>query len=198
VLVYQVSILPLTADYQMVIDIAPFHCQTADCQVVIRPTLLPGTEDLNLGEVQLFARDGSQIPPSQLRMSLSSTYNGDYDVNRCNDGDTTGLFPSICATAGPGTLTVAYSCPTGDSGSLSRVVVSNRGDCCQTRINTYSLDFLNAQGVIDQTFDFSGSSSRYIISVLSEWCMDGKRLGAIVCYVLGQIDISLHWAYSHC
>ncbi len=147
---------------------------TADCQVVIRPTVPPGTESLNLGEVQLFARDGSQLPPSQLKMSLSSTLLDIYNANKCNDGDTSGNPPSICHSNGPaGTLTVEYTCPTGVSGSLARVVVFNRADCCQERINLYTLDFINAQRRTDQTFVFSGGSSTYTIPVVGERCMGG-------------------------
>ncbi len=57
---------------------------------------------------------------------------------------------------------------TGPSGrtSLSKVVVVNRQNCCQQRINSFGLDFVNAAGAVDRfpTYAFAGSQMSYTIT----------------------------------
>lgn len=110
---------------------------------------------INLAEVQLYDAQGKQIPRETLSASLSSTFpfNPPLEASNCIDGDTTGIVPDICnsgslydprygAVDPNPSLTIGYPCPSGQTlGSLSRVMVFNREDCCQERIVYFMLDF---------------------------------------------------------
>ncbi len=47
------------------------------------------------------------------------------------------------------TLTITYPCANRGS-YLSRVQVYNGGSCCWARINAFSIDFINADGIKDR------------------------------------------------
>lgn len=119
--------------------------------MVIR--LAPGAQPsaLHLAEVQLYDALGNQIPPRTLTASMSSTTTLDgvgQWAQRCVDGDTTGIVNgtrNLCYANPSDTnpnLTIGYSCPSGRTlGSLSRVVVYNRQDCCQEQLVSYMVEF---------------------------------------------------------
>ena len=88
---------------------------------------------LNLAEVQLFDQ-GRQISPNSLIFTLSSFYPG-VPASNCNDGiiPTSWSDPvNVCHSQwGPSNLTIQIS---GDM-SANQIVIWNRVDCCQDRIN---------------------------------------------------------------
>ncbi|KAI8475615.1 MAG: hypothetical protein J3K34DRAFT_481938 [Monoraphidium minutum] len=153
------------------------------CKVAIRPTASPapvGTV-LNLAEVQLFDAASKQIDRSLLNFKLSSSMiwaDIPLSASYCNDGATTSLiFKSesvpnigqgqICQSKPvPSDLSprleISYRCASG----LSKVVVSNRQDCCGERINAFSLDFIANSGVVTQTHAFMGGGSTGSYTIL--------------------------------
>ncbi|KAI8475626.1 MAG: hypothetical protein J3K34DRAFT_403898 [Monoraphidium minutum] len=163
------------------------------CQVVIRPSAKepPAGVVLHLAEVQLFQSSGAPIDRLQLRFSLSSTTEWDGGVvlsaNNCNDGITASIvfvpgtnvlnkqLGQICHSKPvpedpTPTLTIAYPCATG----LSRVVVTNRQDCCGSSIDAFSLDFIASTGEVTYTytFDDGGDTPTYTIA---RTCAPGWR-----------------------
>ena len=115
---------------------------------MVRPTVASSsyTPYLNLGEVLLYDESGEQIPKADiLGAKLSSQWDGEaYPASNCINGD----LGDFCHT-GDGdpspTLAVVYRCASGAT-ALSKVEVYNRAECCQDRINSYTMDFLNAKG----------------------------------------------------
>ncbi len=77
-------------------------------------------------------------------------------------------------------MTVEYSCP-GAGITAAKVVVHNRQDCCQSRLDYYSLFFLDGDGVVDaaRTFKFSGSQLLYTILAPGE-CRCAAGAAALV------------------
>jgi hypothetical protein len=93
---------------------------------------------LNLAEVQLFDQLGRQISPASLIFTLSSILNGDasYVANKCNDG----IIPAsesdeqnLCHTNAETGAFLRIQIIGGLS--VNQIVIWNRVDCCQDRIN---------------------------------------------------------------
>lgn len=145
---------------------APFHaaeCFAGTCKVVFRLSDPAQNTYLNLQEVKLYGQDGSQIDPSTLAFALSTTYQ-ELVANNCNDGVLTG-GESVCATGTDDPdprLMITYPCPKGLT-SLSTVEVYNREGCCQDRINSFTMDFVNSDDISDRaSYVFSGGQSKYV------------------------------------
>jgi hypothetical protein len=139
------------------------------CALEFRPTAPSNTSAayFHVAEVELYDLQNRLIPSSSLGFSLSSTWNGTYAVANCFDGN----LSTICSTADGAnntvnpTLRVTYSCPSGAT-SLARVVVQNRRDTGQDRINAFSLNFLSSLGTSDTPpYAFSGASLTYNITI---------------------------------
>jgi hypothetical protein len=130
----------------------PLQCAGAAlCSVKIRLTdkATVGVP-LNLLEVTLVGASGNPLPRDSLTFTLSSTFNPSLAASNCNDGVTAGL--GICHTSIYDTapsLTVNYLCASATA--LSQVVVYNRENSCSgcaDRIKSFTLDFINAAGLI--------------------------------------------------
>jgi hypothetical protein len=142
------------------------------CKVVVRPTKTSWSY-LNLREILLYRKDGSVIPPA----SLGSHFNtADYDgAANCADGKVDAAL--LCHSGNsplPPTLTISYECgPSGTTGgTLAKVEVYNRAEsCCQSRIQDYMLEYVNASGAIDAaTYLFTESRPVYNVAVASfDW-----------------------------
>lgn len=116
---------------------------------------------LNLQEIQVFGPDGELLLP--MGAVMSSTFE-DNTVNKCFDGD---RFTSmqLCATLRKGNgdtdpwLRVDY----GEGVIISKIVVTNRVDCCKERINGATISLTNDQDgrnvVWSTTFD--GTKAEY-------------------------------------
>lgn len=135
---------------------------------------------LNLAEVRLFNRAGTQFPNNQLIATMSSTEGAISAVQYCFDGN---LGLPICHSGvtrwdPDPKLVVMYPC----SEELSKVEVVNRQDCCRDRINNFQMRFLDAAGaVMRQTFQFTGAESVYTVIPQGEragWYSAGKALPA--------------------
>lgn len=90
---------------------------------------------LNLAEVTLISQ-GTEISRSSLEFTLSSTWpdcswhqqSGPCTASHCNDG----LVSTICASLDGGAkLSIQLSVPT----PVDQIVIYNRDDCCQDRVN---------------------------------------------------------------
>jgi hypothetical protein len=113
--------------------------------VTIRPTTAGQIDLLNIGELYLYAADGSPITP--LAATQSTTFGAAYVATNVIDNNTATFSHTANGDPSP-RLTVLYSCPGGKT-SAAKVVVHNRPDCCQSRLNVFSLDFVNASGQAD-------------------------------------------------
>jgi hypothetical protein len=116
-----------------------------------------------VADVELYDLQNRLIPSSSLGFSLSSTWIGNHAVANCFDGN----LATVCSTGQSDTvnptLRVTYSCPSGAT-SLARVVVQNRRDTGQDKINAFSLNFLSSLGTSDNPpYAFRGSNLTYII-----------------------------------
>jgi hypothetical protein len=139
------------------------------CALEFRPTA-PSTTSaafFHVAEVELYDLQNRLIPSSSLGFSLSSTWDATWAVANCFDGN----LATVCSTAnGAGntlnpTLRVTYSCPSGAT-SLARVVVQNRRDTAQARIDAFSLNFLSSLGTSDNPpYAFRGSNLTYNITL---------------------------------
>lgn len=116
--------------------------------------------------MDLFDAAGAQLPRAFLTLAMGSVYqnaNGSiWPAVNCNDGSS----DTICHTNNTDpTLTVKYPCA-GGATSLSKVRVTNWLDaCCQSRLTSFSLDFLNATGGKDRaSYKFEEARPTYSIS----------------------------------
>jgi hypothetical protein len=129
--------------------------------VVIRPTQANVVDHLNLGEVELFDMAGQKLAPASLAFTLGSTHDYNSRASQCNDGN----YATMCASQlSPPTLTITYPCagPT----SVSKVIVTNRVDCCKERIVKFTMDFLNATGNTDRpSYQFPTPQASYAVTV---------------------------------
>lgn len=138
---------------------------------MIKPKSSSVKVPINLGEIMLYAPDGSQISRSQLSLAFANGHHASYSPEQCNDGDLKNLCTNSNGADGwprADTLTVTYKCSTGTGQSLSKVEVYNRWDCCQDRIDQYNMEFYNGELVQDiPAYSFSGSQAVYSIAVSS-------------------------------
>ena len=115
---------------------------TDRCFVTIH--LVPGAAptNLNLVEVELYDLHGIQIRDNLT--ALQSSMLNNYGGFACIDGKITDSIYDICHTQDDDPfpfLRIGYPCSGQTLGSLSRVVVYNRRDCCQFRTLSFMLDF---------------------------------------------------------
>jgi hypothetical protein len=127
--------------------------------VVIRQTGAQTPTYLNLREVQLFDASGALVKP--VSPALSSVYSDGAATGNCFDGK----LDTMCSSnlnAGDWSpfLEIPYPCP-GGSTSLSKVQIFNRlDDCCRARLDTFTLDFVDAALRIDRpSYTFSGAKN---------------------------------------
>jgi hypothetical protein len=118
-----------------------------------------------VAEVELYDLQNRLIPSSSLGFSLSSTWDAIHAVANCFDGN----LATVCSTGQSDTvnpiLRITYSCPSGAT-SLARVVLQNRRDLGQDKINAFSLNFLSSLGTSDSPpYVFKGSRLTYNIPV---------------------------------
>ena len=132
----------------------------------IRPTTAGQIDFLHIGEIYLYAADGSPITP--LAATLSTTYSSSaetFPASNCIDNDTATTCGTFSGSGDPNPrLAVQYNCPGGKT-SAAKVVVHNRANCCQSRLNLFSLDFVDAAGQADPllTYKFAGSQQVYTV-----------------------------------
>ncbi len=157
------------------------------CQVKfsVSDSSTPDNLLINLAEVVLYDASGAMLPRSVLTASMSSQHYW-HTPDLCLDGNTNGQeFETVCHTWGPNEgdpspfLIVNYPCANGAT-SLSKVEVHNtqHHGCgyCMDRINQFSLDFVNAQGVQDVApYRFQGSKVMYTIVL-------GKNIAKLKAY----------------
>jgi hypothetical protein len=128
--------------------------------VVIRPTQASVVDYLNLGEVELFDMAGQKLAPASLVFTLGSTLDS-YRSSNCNDGNPFTMCHTLLTTP---TLAITYPCagPT----SVSKVIVTNRVDCCKDRIVKFTMDFLDATGKADRpSYQFPTPQASYTVTV---------------------------------
>jgi hypothetical protein len=136
------------------------NCLAGRCSVVIRPTQASVVDYLNLGEVELFDMAGQKLAPASLVFTLGSTWDNS-GASQCNDGNPATTCHTQLTTP---TLAITYPCagPT----SVSKVVVTNRVDCCKERIVKFTMDFLNATGNTDRpSYQFPTPQVSYAVTV---------------------------------
>ena len=134
----------------------------------IRPTTADPVEPLHIGEMYLYAADGSAITP--LAATLSTTVAGqNLAAPNAIDNNTATVAHTAYGDPSP-RLTVLYSCP-GGKASAAKVVVHNRPDCCQFRLNFFTLDFLDASGQADPllSYKFAHSGASITVWRVREW-----------------------------
>jgi len=125
-------------------------------------------EYMNLDEFKLFDTSGRQIPSSSLVYSQSRLYYELFPLSNCFDGVSNFCHGFSYREEGSPYpwVNIRYSCPSGGrSGSLSRVEVWNRPDCCQFRIDSYALDFYNYLNQVEYTYSFSNGGSTMIYTI---------------------------------
>jgi hypothetical protein len=121
---------------------------------------------IDLLEVQLF-NNNDQISTNLLNFTFSTEYTGNtygssgFPASNCNDGITSGGFQYICSSAletNP-TLTIVSLV------AFDKVVVYNRLDCCQDRIDGATIT--TTINEVSKSTTFPGSYSVYIFTVTS-------------------------------
>lgn len=138
---------------------------------------------INLSELRLFNRTGTQIPSRQLLATMSSIHNM-HDAGLCLDGvdsvPTGG--PNMCSTAvtppDPNPwLRVYYPCSEG----LSRVQIVNRHDGFQDRITAFRMHFLDGSNwVIANAYEFDVAQPTYTAETGMARGVRGSRRGGWV------------------
>ena len=106
---------------------------------------------INLAEVQLFSK-GVQIPTSQLSFTLSSIYGNAY-ASYCNNGN---LYDYCHSGSGDSNPTLTISSPI----IPDKIVVYNRVDCCQFRIDGATISMRLSGGQL-WSRNFVGSQTSY-------------------------------------
>lgn len=122
---------------------------------------------LHLQEIEVYGADGENMPP--IGAEMSSTYEANT-VDRCFDGDTT-TIAQLCATKLKGHedadpwLRVDY----GEGVVIRRIVVTNRVDCCQSRINGATISLTNDRDGKDVVWSatFDGTTTKYTFRPMS-------------------------------
>jgi hypothetical protein len=141
---------------------APACLYHAVCTIVIkRQPDVASPPALNLAEVQLYGADGNQIPRNALEFRLSSVLGSNFAAAKCNNGITTSGHDDIGHTDANDlnpTLTLGYPCDYG----LRCIVVENRKDCCNERINNFQLEPAGATPKFP-VYYFADSRSQYTV-----------------------------------
>lgn len=111
------------------------------CYVLVRKTAASSTRGaVNLAEIAIFGSNGVKVPTASLVAIASSVWSASANVQtrNCADGNTN----NFCATANEADpwVAVAYPCSAG----LTRVLVTNRKDCCSERVLPLSVSFPSA------------------------------------------------------
>jgi hypothetical protein len=109
----------------------------ANFVITISTTLKPQTGDinpvLNIAEIKFFRNNGSQILRSQFSFTATSIYSSGgitYPPSNANDNNLNTIYHSNFNTDPLPVLTIT----TLDTNLFNQIVVYNRVDCCQTRI----------------------------------------------------------------
>jgi len=132
--------------------------------LVILPVM--NERGINLLEVKLFSNT-VQIASNLLIFTFSTEYTGNtygapgFPASNCNDGITSGGFQNICASGfetNP-TLTIV------SAQEFDKVVVYNRLDCCQYRINGATITATINQ--VSKSTTFPGSYDTYTFTLTS-------------------------------
>lgn len=134
----------------------------------------PNVYAVQLSEIQLYSLAGQLVDRYQLSAWQSSDLGG-YPARQAIDGDVNTIASTRDALSGDGNpwLRVWYPCPSGTT-SVSRVVVTQRQDCCQGSILGFQINFLDASGRIDRpSYFFKQVQAQYDITVgacgVHEW-----------------------------
>jgi len=108
---------------------------------------------INLAEVQLF-KNNVQVTRDKLTFTLSTEHgNGAFPARNCNDGDIGTICHSGWGLPDPSPYLIIVS-----TASFDKVVVYNRGDCCQMRIEGATIA-ATSDGISKSTiFPFSPSA----------------------------------------
>jgi hypothetical protein len=144
--------------------------------VVIRTTPLAGFRSaLSLAEIELYDAAGLRLPPASLNFTLTTAANNTINTgSRCNDGRLDTLCNHTDSDGSP-MLRIGYPCTSGAS-SLSRVLVVNRQDCCQDRVQSFQVEFVNRAGVTDRpVYYFTEVISNYTIYTSDAGALQQQR-----------------------
>lgn len=147
-----------------------FTVLTCLCAAAVKCSLLFETEStrvpLGLAEVQLFNKAGTQMAGTLLTATLSSVpgKGSAHPASMCVDGK----INTFCHTSSRDSkpqLRISFPCSEG----LSKVRVTNRGDCCKENINAFHLHFLDATASnMASIYQFAGGQDVYTIILQGE------------------------------
>lgn len=156
---------PMVLLTMLLIAPGPVAAATGYCSLRIRLTSSAQVEILNLAEIQLFTGNGLRLLPVQLRAKLTTVEDLGHSASKCIDGNLLSYCRSLSTDVRP-TLTIDYPCPEGHT-SLTKVIVSNiANDKYSSRINAFTLDFLDEAGLPDHpAYSFEGALPLYAIDV---------------------------------
>lgn len=127
----------------------------AGCSVVLERILVDGDlqNPINMADVMLFSAAGTQIIISMLQLNMSSVH--DSNVG-CLDGDLATICHTGATDADPW-LRVTYPCAEG----LSKVVIINRQDSAQERLQRYRMRAVSAGIDLAPAYTFKTVAANY-------------------------------------
>lgn len=117
---------------------------------------------LNLAEVEMWDARGVQVPRTSLTVAMSSTWDNVWVPGNAIDGNT-----ATISHAGSNTvdlspyLHVGYPCST----SIASIKITNRQDCCQTRLQSYMVQLVTS-GTVKWQSEFTSAQASYTFSNL--------------------------------
>ena len=104
-----------------------------------------GTDFLQISNLRIYDSNGTEIPYSETGDNKVSNTKGKYNtpsgLDKLNDGDKNSCFIS---GSGGDTLTITLKNPT----KISKMTVRNRTDCCQTRLNAYTVYLIDESNIL--------------------------------------------------
>ena len=181
--------------------------RTAACYISIELADPSNWDYINLREVELFDTNGAKVDPSNIVMTLSSTYTDGFQggatglASFCNDGnigDIPGAPVDYCHTADylgdtRPSWRVSYSCDT----VLSKVMVHNRYDCCMERITKFKLKSVRSGSNVVGSYNFAdlGARKTYVFAL---GAYAGTCLMSAVCFILPHRDAHAPHACKPC
>lgn len=135
--------------------------------MVIRETDNMTLSYINLAEVELYDTAFTKIPNFHLSASRSVAFFQDKPASQCIDGDLNKVCFSqnLAQTSMPPRLVIDYPCVDNRT-ALSAVLISNTMDsCCTSRIMDFTLEFVNAAGVVDRRQQlFTEAAETYLVN----------------------------------
>lgn len=127
-------------------------------KVIVRGNVF-NKEAISLGEVQVFSRSGGNVARSGSASQNSTAHNGyaSYAIN----GTTHGRWPTT-HTNGNSTGTWWRVTLTRDYTDIYKIIVYNRTDCCQSRLNNKSIDLLDSGNGVLLSYRLTGANTQTI------------------------------------